>query len=142
MDENSSFTQSINTRNSNGSNGNSHSSHGSRNSHYSWNSYNSCNSQTCREIEKIIKFCIYCDTEILSNVDFFYKTVEDELPTSITICGFCYNCKHHVVPLDCYSKAEFSWTEDDVLTINQIYTDTFAVSDLPNPLLKKQVKFK
>ncbi len=94
------------------------------------------------EIEQIVKFCVQCDNKILSNTGFFHKKLDDELPNSITICGFCYKCKHHVLPSDCYNKVEFTWPDDNSISFNHIYDNTTIINELPNPLLKKQVKFK
>jgi hypothetical protein len=49
-----------------------------------------------KEIEKKVRYCTGCDNKILSN-DEFYKKEIDDLKISTTICGFCYNCKHHLL---------------------------------------------
>jgi len=70
------------------------------------------------EIEQVVKFCICCDSKILNNVGFFNKKPEDNNINSTTICGFCYKCKHHVMPSDCYNKIEFTWSNDSSIIKN------------------------
>lgn len=88
------------------------------------------------EIEQIVKFCIQCDNKILSNVGFFNKIPGDELPDSTTICGFCFKCKHHVMPSDCYNKVEFTWPEDNSIRFNHIYQDKSNTGIVFNPMAK------
>ena len=88
------------------------------------------------EIEQVVKFCIHCDNKILSNNGFFNKLPGDDFPESTTICGFCYVCKHHVMPSDCYSKVEFSWPEDNSIRFNHIYKDKLDIYPVFNPMSK------
>ena len=88
------------------------------------------------EIEQIVKFCIYCDKKILSNVGFFNKLPGDELPGSTTICGFCVKCQHHVMPSDCYTKVEYTWPEDNSIKFNHIYKEKSDIDYSVNPLVK------
>ena len=39
------------------------------------------------EIKQNVKYCIACDTKILSNQGFFNKSYQDNLQESTTICG-------------------------------------------------------
>ena len=89
------------------------------------------------EIEYMVKICINCNTKILSNSEFVNKKPEDELANSNTICGFCYNCKHHVLPSDCYTKIEHVKIIDNSINFMQIYNNNYdPVYSITNPLLK------
>ncbi len=92
--------------------------------------------QTYVEIEKKVRFCIQCDKKILSNNGFFNKTLQDEIPESTTICGFCYYCNHHVLPSDCYIKVEFTWPEENSIGYNHIYKEKNSQHQFINPMAK------
>lgn len=104
--------------------------------YFSLQSSNGFSNKNQIEIEQIVKFCIYCDKKILSNNGFFKKEIGDDLLNSTTICGFCYNCKHHVLPSDCYNKMEITWPQDNSIKFNHIYQTNQDINYLTNPMLK------
>ncbi len=97
---------------------------------------NSFSNKNSIEIEQIVKFCIHCDNKILSNTGFFKKVPGDDSLDSTTICGFCYSCKQHVMPSDCYSKMEITWHQDNSINFNNIYRTNSEINFLTNPMFK------
>ena len=89
------------------------------------------------EINQNVKYCIDCDTKILSNQGFFNKSYQDNLQESTTICGFCTNCKHHVLASDCYDKVEIVRVPDRSISFDNIYyKENSEPFILHNPLIK------
>jgi hypothetical protein len=86
------------------------------------------------EIKQNVKYCIDCDTKILSNQGFFNKSYQDNLQESITICGFCTNCRHHVLLSDCYDKVEIVQIPDNTIYFNYIYNEKSDQFILHNPM--------
>jgi len=86
------------------------------------------------EIKQNVKYCIACDTKILSNQGFFNKSYQDNLQESTTICGFCTNCRHHVLASDCYDKVEIVRIPDKTIYLNNIYKESSDQLILYNPM--------
>ncbi len=86
------------------------------------------------EIKQNVKYCIDCDTKILSNQGFFNKSYQDNLQESTTICGFCTNCRHHVLLSDCYDKVEIVRIPDKTIYLNNIYNEKSDQFILYNPM--------
>lgn len=94
------------------------------------------------EYIQIVKICIGCDTKILSNQGFFNKLPQDHLQESTTICGFCTNCKHHVLLSDCYDKIEIVRHQDKTIYFNYIYNENSDQFVLHNPMTKTKIVCK